>query len=78
MKYHRTLLKNSQIGIKRVKQGDFAFIGETVLEYTTHTVECGTLTTIGSLFGKMDYSIGLPKDSSYTKQLSQAILDLRH
>ncbi|XP_020613483.1 glutamate receptor ionotropic, kainate 2-like [Orbicella faveolata] len=79
MKYHHTLLKNSQVGIKRVKQGNFALIGDSVvLEHTTHTVECGTLTTIGSLFGEMGYGIGLPKDSPYTKQLSQAILELGH
>lgn len=79
MKYHHTLLKTSQEGIDKVKQGNFAFIWDSVvLEHTTHTVECGTLTTIGSLFGKIGYGIGLPKDSPYTKQLSQAILELRH
>lgn len=79
MKYHHTLVKNSQEGINKVKEGDFAFIWDSiVLEHTLHTVECGTLTTMGSLFGKIGYGIGLPKDSPYTKQLSQAILQLRH
>ena len=38
----------------------------------------GTLTTIGSFFGKMGYGTGIPKDSPYTKQLSQAIVELGH
>lgn len=78
MKYHHTLLETSQEGIDKVKEGNFAFIWDSVvLEHTMHTVECGTLSTIGSLFGKIGYGIGLPKDSPYTKQLSQAILELR-
>lgn len=79
MKYHHTIVKNSQEGIDRVKEGNFAFIWDSiVLEHTIHTEECGTLTSIGSLFGKIGYGLGLPKDSPYTKQLSQAILQMRH
>ncbi|XP_078365248.1 glutamate receptor 2-like [Oculina patagonica] len=79
MKYHHTLVKSSQEGINKAKEGNFAFIWDSVvLEHTLHTVECGALTTIGSLFGKIGYGIGLPKNSPYTKQLSQAILELRH
>ena len=79
MKYHHTLVKNSHEGIDRVKKSNYAFIWDSiVLEHVMHTVECGTLTTIGSLFGKIGYGIGLPKNSPYTKQLSQAILELRH
>ena len=80
MKYHHTLLDTLQTGINRVKQGFLiAFIwGSIVLEHTTHTVKWGTLKTTGNLFGKMGYGIGLPKDSPYTKQPSQAILELGH
>ena len=79
MKYHHTLVKNSHEGIEKVKEGNFGFIWDSiVLEHTLHTVECGTLTTIGKLFGKIGYGVGLPKDSPYTQKLSQAILELRH
>ena len=63
----------------KVKEGNFVFIWDSiVLELTMYTIECGTLTTIGKLFGKIGYGIGLPKDSPYTQKLSQAILELRH
>lgn len=79
MKYHHTLVKNSHEGIDKVKGGNYAFVWDSIiLQHTLHTVECGTLTTIGTLFGKIGYGIGLPKNSPYTKQLSQAILELRH
>ena len=78
MKYHNTLVENSQDGIAMVKKGGYAFIWDSVvLEYTVHSSECGTLTTVGKLFGKIGYGLGLPKDSPYTKQLSMAILELR-
>ena len=78
MKYHHTLLKNSADGVRRVKEGGFAFIWDSVvLEHIIHSEECGTLTTVSKLFGKIGYGIGLPKDSPYTKQLSNAILELR-
>ena len=80
MKYHHTLVANSEEGISKVKRGNFAFIWDSViLEHTLHTAEpCGSLATVGKLFGKIGYGIGLPKGSPYTKQLSQAILELRH
>lgn len=34
--------------------------------------------TVGSLLGKIGYGFGLPKDSPFTKQLSAAILELKH
>lgn len=78
MKYHHTLVKNSQEGIEKVKNENYAFVWDSIpLEHTTHTVECGTLTTTGSLFGKIGYGLGLPKDSPYTQQFNQAILRLR-
>ena len=78
MKYHHTLVENSKEGIEKVKNSNYAFIWDSiVLEYTTHTAECGTLTTTGSLFGKIGYGIGLSKNSPYSHQLSQAILELR-
>lgn len=79
MKKHNTLFKTSQAGLNKVKQGNFAFIWDSVvLEHATHSLDCGTFKTIGSLFGKIGYGIGLPKDSPYNKQLSQAILELLH
>ena len=78
MKYHHTLVKSSQEGIERVKNENYAFVWDSItLEHTTHTVECGTLTTTGNLFGKIGYGLGLPKDSRYTQQFNQAILKLR-
>ena len=79
MKYHHTLVASSDEGINKVKRGNFAFIWDSiVLEHSVHSAEpCGSLTTIGKLFGKIGYGIGLPKGSKYTKQLSQVILQLR-
>ena len=66
MKYHHTLVKNSHEGIDKVKGGNYAFVWDSIiLQHTLHTVECGTLTTIGTLFGKIGYGIGLPKNSPY-------------
>ena len=78
MKYHHTLLEGSAAGVQRVKKGGFAFIWDSVvLEHVIHSEGCGTLTTVGKLFGKIGYGIGLPKGSPYTTQLSNAILELR-
>ncbi|XP_022802483.1 glutamate receptor ionotropic, kainate 2-like [Stylophora pistillata] len=79
MKYHHTLVADSDKGISRVKGSNFAFIWDSIiLEHVVHSTEpCGSLTTIGKLFGKIGYGIGLPKGSQYTKQLSQVILRLR-
>ena len=79
MKYHKTMVQDSEEGILKVKQGGYAFIWDSVvLEHVVHTSECGTLTTVGKLFGKIGYGLGLPKDSLYTKQISTVILELRH
>ena len=80
MQYHHTLVKSSSDGIEKVKNENYAFIWDSVvLEYVTHRQsECGSLTTVGSLLGKIGYGFGLQKDSPYTQQLSNAILELRH
>jgi hypothetical protein len=80
MQYHHTLVKSSTEGIEKVIDGNYAFIWDSVvLEYIEHQQgECGSLMTVGSLLGKIGYGFGLPKDSPYTKQLSNAILELRH
>lgn len=80
MQYHHTFVKSSAEGIQKAKDENYAFIWDSVvLEYITHQQsDCGSLTTVGSLLGKIGYGFGLQKDSPYTQQLSNAILELRH
>ena len=48
MKSSGTILKNSSQGVNRVRQGNFAFISDSVvLEYHIHRPPCDTLFTVG-------------------------------
>lgn len=80
MQAHRSFVKNSDEGIKQALEGNYAFIWDSaVLEHVVHTqLDCSKLMTVGSLLGKIGYGFGLPKDSPFTKQLSAAILELKH
>ncbi|EDO30203.1 predicted protein, partial [Nematostella vectensis] len=80
MRYHHTFVNNSAEGIEKVMNENYAFIWDSaVLEFVAHNqISCGTLITSGSVFGRIGYGFGLAKDSPYTKQLSNAILQLRH
>lgn len=48
MKSSGTILKNSTVGINRVREGNFAFIFDSVvLEYHIYQPPCNTLHTVG-------------------------------
>ena len=48
MQRHDTLVENMTEGIRRAKQGGYAYIGDSeMLEYYTKQRPCNTLTTVG-------------------------------
>ncbi|XP_041351805.1 glutamate receptor ionotropic, kainate 2-like [Gigantopelta aegis] len=63
-------------GIKRVKQGGYAFLSEsTMIDYITQR-DC-ELMQVGGLLDSKGYGIGTPINSPYRDKLSMAILELQ-
>ncbi|XP_072754831.1 glutamate receptor ionotropic, kainate 2 isoform X2 [Anoplolepis gracilipes] len=63
-------------GIKRVLEGDYAFLMEsTMLDYAVHR-DCN-LTQIGGLLDSKGYGIATPKGSPWRDKISLAILELQ-
>ncbi|KAJ7372454.1 hypothetical protein OS493_018961 [Desmophyllum pertusum] len=78
MKSSGTILNNSTEGINRVREGNFAFIFDSVvLKYHVHQPPCNTLYTVGRVFGKFGYGFGLQKNSPFTHHFSINVLELR-
>ncbi|XP_002737751.2 glutamate receptor 2-like [Saccoglossus kowalevskii] len=68
---------NTTEGIKKVKEGNYAFIWDSaILEYAANKEPCD-VQTVGRLFGKMGYGLGLPLHSQLTDIFSLEILKLR-
>ncbi|EDV21257.1 uncharacterized protein TRIADDRAFT_30612 [Trichoplax adhaerens] len=76
MKPYLHLFNNITEGIKAVKHGKFAFIADsTILSY--HVARDCSIMTVGAEALIVGHGLGLPLNSPYTKQLSEAILKLR-
>ncbi|XP_077998513.1 glutamate receptor ionotropic, kainate 2-like [Glandiceps talaboti] len=77
MSTQRTSVVNSSTGIRKVKEGNYAFIWDsTTLEFAANKEPCD-VQTVGRLFGKMGYGLGLPLHSPLTDIFSLEILKLR-
>ncbi|XP_071944890.1 glutamate receptor 2-like [Antedon mediterranea] len=64
-------------GIKAVRDGNYAFIFDSaVLDYEANVEPCD-VRTVGRLFGKIGYGLGLARNSLYTEPFSLEILKLR-
>ncbi|CAH1800081.1 unnamed protein product [Owenia fusiformis] len=69
-------VKNSDEGISRVKEGNYAYLMEsTMLDYTIQR-NCD-LMQVGGLLDSKGYGIGTPVGSPYRDRISMAILSLQ-
>ncbi|XP_077990845.1 glutamate receptor ionotropic, kainate 2-like [Glandiceps talaboti] len=72
-----TMVRDSSYGINKVRKGGYAFIWDSaVLEYAASKPPCN-IRTVGPVFAKIGYGIGLQYDSPYTEGFTLEILRLR-
>ncbi|XP_033097831.1 glutamate receptor 2-like [Anneissia japonica] len=77
MRQHNTFAENSNDGIARVRKGNYSFIWDSsVLDYVANQEPCDVM-TVGGLFGKLGYGLGLPKSSRFKVRFEREILRLR-
>ncbi|XP_071946218.1 glutamate receptor ionotropic, kainate 1-like [Antedon mediterranea] len=77
MRQYDTYADNSDDGIARVRQGNYSFIWDSsVLDYVANQEPCDVM-TVGGLFGKLGYGLGLPKGSLFRIRFEREILRLR-
>ncbi|XP_070561125.1 glutamate receptor ionotropic, kainate 2-like isoform X2 [Ptychodera flava] len=77
MMQFNTNVNDTKAGVDKVQQGNFAFIWDSaILEYAANKEPCD-VQTVGRLFGKMGYGLGLPLHSHLTDIFSLEILKLR-
>ena len=72
----KTFVSSYEEGVRRVLQGDYAFLCEsTMLDYLIQR-NCN-LTQIGGLLDDKGYGIATPKGSKWKDRISQAVLYLQ-
>lgn len=75
-RHSSVFVKTYEEGIKRVIEGNYAFLMEsTMLDYAVHR-DCN-LTQIGGLLDSKGYGIATPKGSLWRDPMSLAILELQ-
>ncbi|CAH1789873.1 unnamed protein product [Owenia fusiformis] len=78
MEQNGEFVKNTVEGVKRVRQGNYAFIwDDVVLDFIAQSEPCNTVKTVGRRFGKISFGFGLQKRSPYKHELSSHIMQLR-
>ena len=62
----------------QTRQGHFALLWDSpVLDYIVEQEPCNTIQTVGRIFGRVGYGLGLQKNSVFNEELSMHILQLR-
>ncbi|CAH1789879.1 unnamed protein product [Owenia fusiformis] len=78
MEHNGGFVNNTMDGVKRVRQGNYAFIwDDVVLDFIAQSEPCNTVKTVGRRFGKIGFGLGLQKRSPYKHELSSHIMQLR-
>ena len=72
----QSLVKNVTEGVERVRKGNFAFIGETmVLKHEANKLPCDVM-TVGDQFAVRSYGMAVARDSPLLEPLHVAMLQL--
>lgn len=76
-KYPEYLADRTEIGVERVKQGNYAFILESAWNEYYVQRDC-SLMQVGALLDSKGYGIGFPQGSPWRDRVSSAILQLQN
>ncbi|XP_033107654.1 glutamate receptor 1-like [Anneissia japonica] len=77
MEKENSFVTTAEEGIQAVRDSKYAFIFDSaVLDYEANIEPCD-VRTVGRLFGKIGYGLGLARNSLYTEPFSLEILKLR-
>lgn len=75
MSYSDSLVNNSMDGLKRVQNGDYAFIWDTPVNKYFTMKNCDVM-TVGEPFDQKGYGIGVPRGAAYRDDLTMSILKI--
>ena len=71
-----TMVNTTEEGIKRVKEGDYAFLWDNTVTSYIASVDCD-ITEIGPSVDPKGFGIGVPSGANYKEDLTVAILRLK-
>ena len=72
----KALVDNVQDGLKRVREENYALIGETmILKHEANRAPCDVM-LVGEQFALKSYGLALPKNSPFLEQMHRAVLEL--